>query len=418
MDRPQAAMVTRRSMLRIVALGASAALASACAPAAAPAPPTTAPAAPTAAAAKPTAAPAAPAPTSAPAAAKPAAATAAFTDADWNALIAAARQEGKFGIATYAGGGYRKVVEAFQEAFPGLAVEQTQFQSSSRDFTPRLLQEMKAGIKSWDVWIMPAQEQLRQSRPAGLLDPIRPHIVRPDVLSEESWIDGFEGGFADTEKRWGYGITLAKSQSLWVNTDLVKDGEITKVADLLDPKWKGKMIAADPRSRGSGFSPTLVMRLKLGDDDIVKKLFKDQEATLTTDARQPTEAMARGRYALALGAVDRHILSDFRQQGLGNNLKPVPLNDLEYMSHSFNSMWLCKDTAHPNAAKLFINWALTRDAGVLWSHNLEDNSRRADVPVIDPQTEVKRGENFINVQHEEYLDETEKTQEIAREVLN
>ena len=40
------------------------------------------------------------------------------------------------------------------------------------------------------------------------------------------------------------------------------------------------------------------------------------------------------------------------------------------------------------------------------------------MPVIDPQTEVKRGEKFINVQHEEYLDETEKTQEIAREVLN
>jgi iron(III) transport system substrate-binding protein len=416
MDRPLTTLMTRRSMLRIVALSASAALASACAPTSPPAP-TAAPAAPTAAPAKPTAAPAVPAaaaPTTGPAAK----AATGFTDADWNALVAAARQEGKFGIGTYAGGGYRKVVEAFQEAFPGISVEQTQFQSSSRDFTPRLLQEMKAGVKSWDVWIMPAQEQLRQSRPAGLLDPIRSQIVRPDVLSDDAWIDGFQGGFSDVDKRWGYGITLAKSQTLWVNTDLVKDGEITKVADLLDPKWKGKIIAADPRTRGSGFSPTLVMRLKMGNDDIVKKLFKDQETTLTTDARQPTEAMARGRYALAIGAVDRHILADFRDQGLGNNLKPVPLADLEYVSHSFNSMWLCKDAAHPNAAKLFINWALTKEAGVLWSQNLEDNSRRADVPVIDPQTEVKRGDNFINVQHEEYLDETEKTQEIAREVLN
>jgi iron(III) transport system substrate-binding protein len=403
-------------MLRIVALGASATLASACAPATAPAPPTVAPAPPTAAA-KPATAPAAPAaaPTAAPAAK---AATPAFTDADWNALVAAARQEGKFGIGTYAGGGYRKVLEAFEEAFPGISVEQTQFQSSSRDFTPRLLQEMKAGVKSWDVWIMPAQEQLRQSRPAGLLDPIRPLIVRADVLSDDAWIDGFQGGFSDADKRWGYGITLAKSQSLWVNTDLVKDGEVTKVADLLDPRWKGKIIAADPRTRGSGFSPTLVLRLTTHDDTIVKRLFKDQEVTLTTDARQPTEAMARGRYALAIGAVDRHILADFRQQGLGNNLKPVPLADLEYVSHSFNSLWLCKDAVHPNAAKLFINWALTREAGVLWSQNLEDNSRRADVPVIDGQTEVRRGDTFINVQHEEYLDETEKTQEIAREVLN
>jgi iron(III) transport system substrate-binding protein len=410
-------MMTRRSMLRIVALGASAALASACAPAAAPAPPTAAPSAPTAAAARPTSAPAAPAPTSAPVAAKPAA-TAGLTDADWNALAAGARQEGKFAIATYAGAGYRKVVDAFQEAFPGIAVEQTQFQSSSRDFTPRLLQEMKAGIKSWDVWIMPAQEQLRQSRPAGLVDPIRPLIVRPDVLADDGWIDGFEAGFPDVDKKWNYGITLAKSQTLWVNTDLVKDGEISKIADLLDPKWKGKIVAADPRTRGSGFSPTLVIRLTTHSDDFVKQFFKDQEVTLTTDARQPTEAIARGRYALAFGAVDRHIIQDLREQGLGNNVKPLPLNDLDSVSHSFNCMHLCKDAAHPNAAKLFINWALTKDAGVLWSQSLEDNSRRADVPVIDPQTEVKRGEKFINVQHEEYLDETEKTQELARQVLN
>jgi ABC-type Fe3+ transport system substrate-binding protein len=405
-------------MLRLVALGASAALASACAPAAPPAP-TAAPAKPTAAPAKPTAAPAAPA-AAAPtvAAAKPAATAAGFTEADWTALVAAAKQEGKFAIATYAGGAYRKVVEAFQEAFPGIAVEQSQFQSSSRDFVPRLLQEMKAGLKSWDVWIMPPQEQLRQTRPSGGLDPIRPLIVRQDVLSDASWIDGFEAGFPDTEKRWGYGITLSKSQALWINTDLVKEGEITRLADLLDPKWKGKMIAADPRTKGSGFSPALVMRLKTGSDDIVKQIFKDQEPALTTDARQPTELMARGRYHLALGAVDRHILNDFRAQGLGHNVKPISLADIEYVSHSFNAMWLMKEPPHPNAAKLFINWALTRETGMLWAEHLQDNSRRADVPVADADTQVKKGESFINIQHEEMLEETEKTQNIAKEVLN
>ncbi|MFN0071398.1 MAG: ABC transporter substrate-binding protein [Chloroflexota bacterium] len=398
-------------MLRLTALGASAALASACAPAATPASPTSA--------AKPTTAPVpqAAAATAVPAP-KPTSAPAGFSDADWNALVAAAQQEGKFSIATYAGSGYRKVVEAFQEAVPGVVVEQAQFQSSSRDFTPRLLQEIKAGIRTWDVALMPAQEQLRQTRPSGGLEPIRPMIVRPDVLDDNAWIDGFEAGFADTEKRWAYGITLSKSQSLWVNTDLVQDGEITKVQDLLDPKWKGKMIAADPRTRGSGFSPAMVMRLRMGDDDIIKRLFKDQEPTLTTDARQPTELMARGRYALALGAIDRNILNDFRAQGLGHNLKPIPLDDLEYTSHGFNCMVLLKDAPHPAAAKLFINWNLTKEAAQVWAANVADNPRRADIPVPDPATEVKRGEKLMNIQHEELLEETEKTQNIAKEVLN
>jgi iron(III) transport system substrate-binding protein len=266
--------------------------------------------------------------------------------------------------------------------------------------------------------MMPPQEQLRQSRPAGLLDPIRPLIVRPDVLADDAWIDGFEAGFPDDDKKWGYGFTLSRTQVLFVNTDLVQPGEITRVQDLLNPKWKGQIIAADPRTKGSGFSPAMVMRLNLHDDDIIRKLYKDQEAVLTTDARQPTEAMARGKYALSIGAVDIHILDDLRTQGLGNNLQPVPLNDLEYVSWSFNAMFLIKDAAHPNASKLFVNWALTKDAGVLWAQNLVDNSRRADVPVQDPNTEVKRGQKFINIEHEDMLEETEKTQNIAKEVLN
>lgn len=417
MRNPQPRLLSRRDLLRLAGLSATAALAAACAPAA-PAPsPTTAPKPTSAppAAASPAASPAA-APAVAPAAAKPAAGS--FTEADWQGIVAAAKQEGKFSVATYAGSGYRKVMEAFQEAFPGVTVEHAQFQSSSRDFTPRLLQELKAGIRTWDVALMPAQEQLRQTRPSGGLDPLRPMIVRPDVLDDSAWIDGFEAGFADTEKRWAYGVTLSKSQALWVNTDLVKDGEITKLQDLLDPKWKGKMIAADPRTRGSGFAPAMVMRLKQSDDDIIRRLFKEQEPTLTTDARQPTELMARGRYALALGAIDRNILNDFRAQGLGNNLKPVSIEELEYSSHGFNCMVLLKDAPHPAAAKLFINWNLTKEAAQVWAANVADNPRRADVTPPDPDTVVKRGEKLMNIMHEEMLEETEKTQNIAKEVLN
>lgn len=416
MDSSRSGLITRRVALRALGLGGAAAVAAACAPTASPPQPTVAP--------KPTSAPApAAAPTSAPAGkpAAPAATTpaiAGISDADWNSLVVSAKQEGKFAVATYAGSGYRKVVEAFGEAFPGITIEQSQFQSSSRDFTPRLLQEMKAGLRSWDVAIMPPQEQLRQTRPSGGLDPIRPAIVRADVLSDASWIDGFEAGFPDIDKKWGYGITLSKSQALWINSDMVKDGEITKVQDLLDPKWKGKIIAADPRTKGSGFSPALVMRLRTGNDDIIKQLFKDQEVQLTTDARQPTELMVRGRFPIALGAIDRHILADFRAEGQGLNLKPIPLQDIEYVSHSFNAMWLLKDAPHPNAAKVFINWALGKEAGALWATNLEDNSRRADVPVFEPITAIAKGETFVNVQREDMLEETEVTQKIAQEVLN
>ena len=47
-------------------------------------------------------------------------------------------------------------MDDFEAAFPGVKVEHTQFQSSSRDYVPRLLQERKASLYAWDVAIMPA----------------------------------------------------------------------------------------------------------------------------------------------------------------------------------------------------------------------------------------------------------------------
>jgi iron(III) transport system substrate-binding protein len=413
--------LTRRNVLRLMGLGGAAALAAACSPAAPAASPTTA--------AKPTSAPSAPpagspsaSPAASPAAGAPttgsAPAAAGISDADWNAVVAAAKTEGHFAIATYAGSGYRKVVEAFQAAYPDIIVEQTQFQSSSRDFAPRLLQELKAGLKSWDMAIMPPQEMLRQIRPAGGLEPIRPYIVKADILNDASWVNKYEGGFHDTERRWGYALTVSVSQSVWINPDMVQEGEVKSVKDLLAPKWKGKIIASDPRTRGSGFSAATVMRLRTKSDDIVKQLYKDQEVQVTTDARLGTESMVRGKFPVSIGAIDKHILSDFRGEGLGQNLKSIPMPDVDYQTSSFNALYVMKDVAHPNAAKVFINWALSKEAGALWSQNLEDNSRRADVPLFDEAIALKPGTDYIVSQDEPILEEVERTQKIAADALN
>jgi ABC-type glycerol-3-phosphate transport system substrate-binding protein len=49
-----------------------------------------------------------------------------------------------------------------------------------------------------------------------------------------------------------------------------------------------------------------------------------------------------------------------------------------------------KNAPHPNAAKVFINWFLSKDGQVAWEEGFREpvprNSRRLDVPVIDPDT--------------------------------
>jgi iron(III) transport system substrate-binding protein len=392
--------------LQLVALGGGGALLAACNPGASPS--STAPSGQNVAHSPATAAPApptaAPAPTSA---------------ADnWDAIVTAAREEASVAVTTYSGSGYRDVMTAFQEAYPGISVEHTQFQSSSRDFVPRLLQELKAGLHSWDVAIMPTPEMLRQVRPAGGMDPIRPVIVRPEVLDDAVWRNGFVGGFNDSADQWAYAIARYRETQLWVNTDMVQEGEIKSITDLLQPKWKGQILGGDPRTKGSGFLPATAMRLKTGDDDIIRKFYKDQEVALSKDARQMTDFMVRGRYPIGLGAIDRVILADFRDQGLGQNLHWVSVPEIDYLNSGASGVFLMAERPHPQAAQVFINWLLTKDAARVYSQNVKVNSRRTDVPPYDPEVVPVDGVDYIRIDQEEILPEIEKTQDIANEVLN
>jgi ABC-type glycerol-3-phosphate transport system substrate-binding protein len=164
---------SRREALRLIGLGSASLLVAACSGASPPAAPTG---------------------QTKPAAAQPA-------DADWQKVVDDANKEGHLLVSTYAGTGYRKIMDAFEAANPGIKVDQTPFQSSSRDFFPRYFQERQAGLFQWDLIIVPATEPLVQAVQPGAIDPIRPLIVRPDVLDDKSWVDGFEGGWLDTGTR-------------------------------------------------------------------------------------------------------------------------------------------------------------------------------------------------------------------------
>jgi iron(III) transport system substrate-binding protein len=399
---------TRRNLLRLIGVAGGGALLAACSP--------TQSAAPTAAPAAPTTAPAAAA-AAKPAAGATAAPAAQAADAEWQKVLDDAKKEGRLYVATYAGTGYRKVMDAFEAAYPGIKVEQTPFQSSSRDFFPRYFQERQAGLYQWDLIMVPATEPLVQAVQPGAIDPIRPLMVRPDVLDDKNWTDGFEGGWLDTGKKLSYAITRSRSQSLWIDTTQVKEGEITSYKDLLDPKWKGKILAGDLRTKGSGFWAGTALRLKTGNDEIIRQLWKDQEVVLSTDARQLTEQMVRGTYPIGLGAVSMSILLDFMAQGQGKNLKPIPTVEIDYVNSADHVLHYANKAPNPNAAKVFVNWVLGKEGNTIYSTQAQDNSRRVDVAVQSPDQQPEKGREYITIDAEPLIDEILKTQTIAKQVL-
>ncbi len=159
------------------------------------------------------------------------------------------------------------------------------------------------------------------------------------------------------------------------------------------------------------------MRAKRGDADMTT-IIKDLEAAVLVDSRQLVEQMVRGRYAWGIGAIDFPVLKDFLAQGLGGNLKNIPMVETDSVNAGNRTMWYLKNAPHPNAAKVYMNWSLSREAGLITSQQVEENSRRADVPVFDESTALQKGVDYVFVDSEAMLDEIEKTQNLAKSLIN
>ena len=340
------------------------------------------------------------------------AAAAAPASPEWEAMAAAAKKEGKISINTFTGQGYARIFKLFSQAYPDIKLEHSNLEPV--EFSPRVIQERKASVFTWDVATMPMSTALQVLKPAGVWDPIRPVIAAPEARNNANWRGGFDAGFLDRDKNLAYAFTLVRAPGVFVNVDQVKDGELKSVKDLLAPKWKGRIAISDPRTIGSTFWPLTAARLRLG-DGIMKQILVDQEPVLSRDRNQLTEFMVRGRYPIAIG-LNGLALQDFQAHGVGKNVKTWLLPELDYQS-SGSGVWLLNRAPHPNAAKLFVNWLLTKDAQIAWAKELQTNSRFVGVEPGDPQAVVPPGLTLLQIDAEEQLPELIKTQDISRQLI-
>ena len=118
--------------------------------------------------------------------------------------------------------------------------------------------------------------------------------------------------------------------------------------------------------------------------EFLKKLFSDMQPSFGRDRRQITDWLAQGRFALCVGCRDTNRA---KQQGL-----PVDELDQVEWKEGFNvtsgggSMSFIKGAPNPNAAKVFVNWFLSRRGQIalqkypdLYGEDAP-NSRRIDIP--------------------------------------
>jgi iron(III) transport system substrate-binding protein len=312
----------------------------------------------------------------------------AVTASAQDARVEAAKKEGKVvWYTSLALPTAEKIAKLFEAAYPGVKVEV--HRTGSQRILQRVMQELQANLKLVDVIhtsdaghfvLLKEKKLLMKYAPPG--------------------VDAFPAGFKDKD---GYYFTLrATVNVIAYNTKLVPAAEAPKGwKDLLDPKWRGKMVTAHPGY--SGVISTHVLALvQLYGWDYFKQLAQNK-LMLVQSAVDPAGVVASGERQVAVDGGDYYY---YQMKKKGNPIEVVyPKEGVPLVS---SPSAIASFAPHPNAAKLFTDFTFTRelqqvmaDSEGLYTGHPEvkypaDKPKLSDLKLltVDPEELEKRNEEI------------------------
>ena len=258
-------------------------------------------------------------------------------------LVDAAKKEGK--IVWYTSLDLpvsEKVARAFEAKYPGISVgvERT---GAERVFQ-RVGQEYASRVYAADVVQSSDVSHFIVWKRDGILAPYVPEDVAKFYPAEHKDPDGMYASFRVWLCVIGY------------NTDQVKAADAPKsFADLLDPKWKNKMVKAHPGYSGTILTATFQMARDIG-WDYFEKLAK-QNIMQVQSSSDPPKKLALGERAVM---ADGNEYNMFQLKEAG---KPVEIvYPTEGSPLIIGPNGILKNAPHPNAARLFQSYCFTPEA--------------------------------------------------------
>jgi iron(III) transport system substrate-binding protein len=256
------------------------------------------------------------------------------------ALIDAARKEGKLAFYTAMDLPVaEKLAKTFEARFPGIAVRVER--SGAERVFQRIGQEQDSGIHAVDVVNSADASHFIVWKRNGWLAPYLPEEVAKYFPADYFDPDGL------------YATTRVWLSSLGYNTNLVKPTEAPKsFADLLDPKWSGKIVKAHPAYSGTIMTATFQMVRDIG-WGYFEKLAK-QKVMQVQSSTDPPKKLALGERAIMADGNDYNLVQ-LKEAG-----QPVEVvYPTEGTPLVTGPSGVFKSAPNPNAARLFQNWIHT-----------------------------------------------------------
>ena len=255
--------------------------------------------------------------------------------------LAEARKEGK--VVWYTGAALKtaeSVAKRFEQAYSGIKVEV--HRSGSERILQRLMQEAGAGIKNADVFNSSDAGHYVLLKKKGMLAKYMP-----------AGADRFPEGFRDLEGTvfgWrAFPIVISYNSKLLPSDQAPKTWK-----DLLDPKWRGKLVTAHPGYSGSIATYVLAL-VNLYGWDYFKQLTQNKPH-LTQSVHDPAQVVASGERMVGANGAEYFL---YQQRKKGNPIGIVYPQDgapLVVTPSAITSF-----APHPTAARLFTDFIFTKD---------------------------------------------------------
>jgi iron(III) transport system substrate-binding protein len=318
---------------------------------------------------------------------------------EWQATVQAAKREGQLTVYV---SGYGAALDAghFQKDFPEIKLVTVTGQSGQ--LGPRILSERRAEKYLADVSSAGANPNYQLFYASKILEPISSALILPEVTDpskdpEGQYVFVYVGNVTGTGAYAVNALNPAEFKSYW---------------DFLNPKWKGKIVARDIRIAGPGGDNMRFFYHHPGlGPKFIHRLFSEMDLTLTRDFRQGIDWLAQGKFPLAIFFSGSDVKMAGRQGLPVDVIDNSPFKEGVPLGVGFGTLSLLKNAPHPNAAKVFINWYLSRKAQTALQKDMgkavdAPDSLRIDIPKDDVAPNNRRVEavNYTSVFRSEWTD--------------
>jgi len=309
-------------------------------------------------------------------------------EVEWEEVQAAAKEEGEIVIAMggSASRNFAPRFDAFEDE-TGIKVIAATGRGSQQ--VEKIRSEREAGIYSTDVWMTGTTSTGKMNAHEALKHNFTDHIILPDIADTKNWLEG-KHWFANGLENTAMGFCASPSVQFAYNTDLVDPATLGDTYwNMVDGRFKGKIVGILPWEPGQRMSEHYINVPSLG-EPFIREVILNQDTEWVADGQQAVDLLANGIYSIfwPTGNASDDI-DDLAAEGL-----PVA----NHFGGGFKeggviafggscSAALLKDSPHPNAQKVFVNWwygatNLYRVGGIT-----QDQTLRTDVAIdnIDPK---------------------------------